>query len=29
MGAADVQYTIDHFRAVFEHFPTVDAELSE
>jgi hypothetical protein len=28
MGVADVQYTIDHFKAVFEHFPAVDAELS-
>ena len=28
MGVADVQYTIDHFKSVFEHFPAVDAELS-
>ena len=28
MGADDVQFTIDHFKAVFEHFPAVDAELT-
>ena len=28
MGAADVALSVAHFKAVFEHFPALDRELT-